>query len=117
MQSFSSKEEYFLKVKKEISKNFKESELIFISEDLMEIENFLNDHQVVENKDLSKQIFDFIKEKNPAVLFDVSHLVADIKMLVNKTEARLQVGSNSEFKKLLSQFKVPSSIPKKMFSH
>lgn len=117
MQSFSSKEEYFLEIRKEISKNFKESELIFISEDLVEIENFLNNHKVIENQSLSNEVIKFIKEKNPTVLFDVSHLVADIKMLVNKTEARLHVGSNSEFKKLLTQFKVPSSIPKKMFSH
>jgi hypothetical protein len=117
MQSFNSKEEYFVEIKKELSKNFKQSELIFISEDLAEIEKFLTEHNVFEIKELSNDVYSFIKEKNPTVLFDVSHVVADVKMIVNKKEARLKIGCQKEFKKLLSQFQVPSSIPKKQFSH
>jgi hypothetical protein len=117
MQSFSSKEEYFVEIRKEISKNFKQSELIFISEDLVEIEKFLNEHNVFENQELSNDVYKFIKEKNPIVLFDVTHLVADVKMIVNKKEAQIYASCQKEFKKLLSQFKVPASIPKKQFSH
>lgn len=107
------KSEYILAVNKAISKNFNQSDLIFIDHDLKEIESFLTEHNVAMNKDVANEVLVLIDKKNPQVLFDVAHLVGDIKSLVSSSEDKMHIRSNAAMKNLLAKFRIPETVTTK----